>query len=394
MKSIIYFLFSLIFFIGSNSIAAGASEAAGSAAVADPSRPILDLWFFAAKKGQMELLEQLIPRVNINAQDKNGLTALMYGAATGHKYLVDFLLQQADIDVNLQDNGGRTALMYAIMRSRDDIVEALLELPETGEVEEGTVAIDINLQNKNGNTALMLACTDNDPSLVKLLLKSPNILLNVKNDAGETALSSIYSGIFQMETEPRKNIIDLIKKKIAEFKATLKPVIFKAVEDSNIELIQALILKMGRSIFDIQDDDDNTPLHIVFARNNIRLAEMILKVSPNPQELLTMRNKKGQIALELVNPTSPIFLMCLDLAYPTSTKQETGLVFGSIWNAVSEWIWPKTTGGEKSPQVKLCGYCSKPDCTLRCASCKTIYYCSEKCQKEHWITHKQKCKTS
>ena len=41
----------------------------------------------------------------------------------------------------------------------------------------------------------------------------------------------------------------------------------------------------------------------------------------------------------------------------------------------------------------LCASCSKLlDNPLRCAKCKSIYYCDKGCQKTHWPTHKPICK--
>lgn len=40
---------------------------------------------------------------------------------------------------------------------------------------------------------------------------------------------------------------------------------------------------------------------------------------------------------------------------------------------------------------KNCGSCSKQNCPLKCSQCLVQYYCSSKCQKEHWKLHKSKC---
>jgi len=34
----------------------------------------------------------------------------------------------------------------------------------------------------------------------------------------------------------------------------------------------------------------------------------------------------------------------------------------------------------------------KPKKFKRCSRCKSTYYCNAKCQKNHWKTHKKKCK--
>jgi len=43
---------------------------------------------------------------------------------------------------------------------------------------------------------------------------------------------------------------------------------------------------------------------------------------------------------------------------------------------------------------KICNYCHNENIELfKCASCKCVYYCSKKCQKQDWKEHKEHCKT-
>ena len=43
---------------------------------------------------------------------------------------------------------------------------------------------------------------------------------------------------------------------------------------------------------------------------------------------------------------------------------------------------------------RVCGFCETGAPMMRCSRCKTIFYCTEECQKEHWGEHKIKCKRS
>jgi len=40
---------------------------------------------------------------------------------------------------------------------------------------------------------------------------------------------------------------------------------------------------------------------------------------------------------------------------------------------------------------KKCGNCKKTS-TNRCSGCNIIYYCSQKCHKNHWNEHKKLCR--
>jgi hypothetical protein len=53
---------------------------------------------------------------------------------------------------------------------------------------------------------------------------------------------------------------------------------------------------------------------------------------------------------------------------------------------------------EKQGSIK--DKCGNPECTvsgdglLKCSACKSVYYCSEKCQKQDWKAHKNVCRTA
>lgn len=40
---------------------------------------------------------------------------------------------------------------------------------------------------------------------------------------------------------------------------------------------------------------------------------------------------------------------------------------------------------------KCCAQCYKIDCSGYCAKCKTVYYCTQECQRAHWPLHKLTC---
>ena len=55
-------------------------------------------------------------------------------------------------------------------------------------------------------------------------------------------------------------------------------------------------------------------------------------------------------------------------------------------------------GTFKHNQVKfvtrrICAFCSKKRDTCRmCGQCMKVWYCDEKCQKDHWASHRKHCK--
>ena len=161
---------------------------------------------FAADHGNfvrtlLQADKYVVPNINLNLQDKYGMTAVMYAARYNRVEMVNALLTHGanktpKIDVNLlSDTGFRqrsdSRASTALMLARNlDIVKLLLAY-ET---------IDVNVTDLHGNSALHRACMTDYPTLldveiIKTLLQVRNIDINLQNEWGETALiSAINSG--------------------------------------------------------------------------------------------------------------------------------------------------------------------------------------------------------
>lgn len=149
----------------------------------------LNEWIGAAENGQVETIRKLIGKININAADTHGYTALILATRFEHGDLVKFLLESPNIDVNAQTTAGDTALMFAVNNGNETIVKLLLKVP----------AINVNLRSNNGGTALLIAAAQSYSNIAKLLLQVPNIDLNVRNKKqGTTAL--MYAAYSKNET--------------------------------------------------------------------------------------------------------------------------------------------------------------------------------------------------
>ena len=103
----------------------------------------------AARNNRLNVVQALlkVPDINVNIQDQNGATALLWAVDRDNLDIVQALLGARDINVNIQDQDGFTALLVAVYRNNLDMVQDLL----------GARGIDVNLQNKNGETALSKA---------------------------------------------------------------------------------------------------------------------------------------------------------------------------------------------------------------------------------------------
>lgn len=103
--------------------------------------------FDAARSGDGELVSELLARgVEIEASNERGFTALILAAYNGQPQLVEQLLAQG-ASPNTADRLGNTALMGALFRGDTAAARALLAAPQ----------IEINQRNRAGQTAAMFA---------------------------------------------------------------------------------------------------------------------------------------------------------------------------------------------------------------------------------------------
>ena len=57
----------------------------------------------AAKDGDINTVQSLVDKVNVNSKDSDGFTALWQAACEGRLDVVKFLVARKDVDVNLAD---------------------------------------------------------------------------------------------------------------------------------------------------------------------------------------------------------------------------------------------------------------------------------------------------
>ncbi|ESU38102.1 Ankyrin repeat protein [Giardia duodenalis] len=126
----------------------------------------------AAMENKVDQAKQLLFQANL--RDKDGKTALMYAAESGHTDIVNLLL---DKEACKGDNQGRTALMYAVAAKSYECAKVLF-------LKEAKMATNSKHRHK-GTTALMVAARTNDVELVKILMDKE---ANLTRDDGVTAL--------------------------------------------------------------------------------------------------------------------------------------------------------------------------------------------------------------
>jgi len=132
---------------------------------------------YASLNGHTEIVKLLINvGVNVNLQNINNSTALTFASDKGHIEIVKLLIE-AKANINLQTkNNNSTALMYASDKSHTEIVKLLIN-----------AGANVNLQTNNNDTALIYASEMGYTEIVKLLIEA-GANINLQNNNNSTAL--------------------------------------------------------------------------------------------------------------------------------------------------------------------------------------------------------------
>lgn len=116
-------------------------------------------------------------KVDVNAKDKYGSTALMYASYKSNKKVAKVLIDH-NADVNVKSNDGWTPLMNLALGDYNYDIEIAKLLLDKG--------ANINDTSNGGNTVLHISASWNKYDLVALLL-SNGANPNIKNKDGKTA---------------------------------------------------------------------------------------------------------------------------------------------------------------------------------------------------------------
>lgn len=188
------------------------------------------------------------------------------------------------------------------------------------------VAIYLNFTNSNINacqsvhyTALMLAAQEGHAEIIEMLLSIPDIDVEKKSlpmqsyEGAQYNAMDLYLSECESSKQPvNKRIICLFQqsintyKKVKQYtKETKDPLLIKAIEVMDIEMIKAIIAS-PRNIFDVNQQKSSTgdtPLMIAMynARNDTTRLDIIDDLLSIPTMDLAIKNYKGETAIDIFN---------------------------------------------------------------------------------------------
>jgi ankyrin repeat protein len=240
-----------------------------------------ELLLIASQQGGSKgFIEYLFGRgIKVNKKDKDGRSALMLAAGSGHTDTVKALLSAKDIAVDEQDGKGKTALMLAAARGYTDTVKALFSAKD----------IAVDEQDGNGKTALMLAAENGYTDTVKVLL-SRGAMANKKDRGGDTAVM-LAAG--QGYPDTVKVLCDggaLVNEKDEGGKYTA---LISAADKGHVAIVKVLL--EGGALVNEKDKWGRSAFIFAAANGNVEMAKVLLEGGA----LVNEKDEDGKTALML-----------------------------------------------------------------------------------------------
>ena len=163
-----------------------------------------ELFFDAAEEGNIGLMIYLVryQKVNVNARDVAGKTALMYAASGGYLKIMDFLIQNG-ANINARSDDNKSVLMYAAIGGHLDVIKYLVEEKK----------VNITEKNNADMTAFIWAAAYGHLEIVKYFVEKKKVDINAKGGIyGWTALIFAAHGGY-------KDVMDFLVKHGANINA-------------------------------------------------------------------------------------------------------------------------------------------------------------------------------
>ncbi len=232
------------------------------------------------ENGNTEAVKLFIEgKININAENENGRTALMIASMYGFTEIGEILIN-AGADLNAQDNAGLTALHHSIINGT--VLFNIL-------VASGA---DLHKKDSEGDSLLHSAARFKRKEMFDRLMLE-NIPFDIPNKEGFTPLSmSLYSREFGIAETLIKKGADLNFKNSGGVTPFMLAV--SAGRNSQPEIVK-LMIKKGADIHKV-DSEGKTALFYGVGKIWIDVTEILLEAGADP----TVVDKRGRTVLDLL----------------------------------------------------------------------------------------------
>ncbi|MFH1643903.1 MAG: ankyrin repeat domain-containing protein [bacterium] len=236
----------------------------------DKATPVdFDLLMGAFEGKNDMIMKAIFDGANINFQDKNGKTALIWATIQNHSQIVNYIIEKLKgVDIYIQDKSGKTAYDYAPnidLKLSINPKQTFFSAAAQGNFEAVKKALSkgvkIDARDSNGKTALIWAVSAGDQKIVEYLIDN-GANVYIKDKEGRNALG--YTNDLSM-------------------KISLMPIpdfLFSAAAQGNFEAVKKALSK-GVKI-DAQDSNGKTALIWAVSADDQKIIEYLLKQGADP----------------------------------------------------------------------------------------------------------------
>ncbi len=196
--------------------------------------------------------------------ENKGKTALMYACDKGNLKTIGKLIVDYKLDINAKDDKGITALMYAVINEQTHVIELLVKL-----------GADQSIQDKDGYTALMHACKKKNKSIIEALLKDRKYRMPTFNDKLNIRAKD-ENGYTVLMHACKNGHDEMVDKLIAIIKEDIEQMVAKYEKDK--KKYQKELDKYSDEYVENRNDDDKTTLIHAIENDNIKVIEKLLKL--------------------------------------------------------------------------------------------------------------------
>ena len=289
---------------------------------------------------------------DMNVQDKDGYTALIYASGGGNAESVKFLTDGMSVSTLNQANAhGKTALMLAASRYSTDNVDILKYLVEAG--------ADVNIQCKDGYTALMYATILGKVENVKFLTERMSVsTLNQVNDQGQTALMLAASRYGTDNADILKYIVEAGADMNVQCKRGYTALMKVASRNDHTESHLEYLITAGADLNVADTETGYTALMIALDLGNDRVVSLLLEkggalvniVTPDLKSPLSLQPGRNILMITklLFHGLDPaLSYRDQKILHTMVVKGEKSLVRGLVMNGFP----PVDVKSTKSPRV-------------------------------------------
>ena len=335
----------------------------------------------AVKKDDIREVKQVIGEINVNCQEEDGMTALMFASYKGNDKMVEYLLENGAAANSNSHKDGYTPLMFATLAGSTEVVRMLLEA--------GAKTGVINKVNRTASQLGAFVGRHDCVSLINNFVEQDNIKYYTKKHGlqEQPKLKEHVAGILhKYMIVPNLNPIKMIffiqknkelltnHKSIYEVMESECQKSFKGVNEILAMKVHFLCCVLKKAVAWENGDEGKGGLE--------GLLKFLIKGRAGDGFLLGIEMLIRNSIKSFPYSQSNVFQQLVKLLSKVQIGNEPSAI-----SAITQSLY----GIQSADFSESCVCCGERHSINKCSVCKMVRYCNKTCQKLHWTTHKLFC---